>query len=52
MEANDGIELTEEQKKKRRSRNIAIAMALGLFVVVFYIVTLVKLGPEAMNRPL
>ena len=45
------IELTEEQKRSRRSRSIAIALVLGVLVVLFYIVTLVK-GPAVLNRPL
>jgi hypothetical protein len=46
-----GIVLTEEQKRSRRARSIAIAIALGVLVVLFYIVTLVK-GPAVLNRPL
>jgi hypothetical protein len=47
-----GIVLTEEQKRRRRARSIAIALALGALVVLFYIVTIVKLGPGIMVRPL
>ena len=47
----DGIVLTEAQKKSRRQRSIAIALALGLLVVLFFAVTLVK-GPAVLNRPL
>jgi hypothetical protein len=46
-----GIVLTEEQKRSRRARSIALALALGALVLLFYIVTLVK-GPAALNRPL
>ncbi len=46
-----GIVLTEEQKRARRSRSIAIALCLGVLVVLFYIVTLVK-GPAVLIRPL
>ena len=46
-----GIVLTEEQKRRRRGRSIAIALALGVFVVLFYVVTLVK-GPGVLIRPL
>jgi hypothetical protein len=45
------VELTEEQKRSRRSRSIAIALILGALVVLFYVVTLVK-GPAVLNRPL
>jgi hypothetical protein len=45
------IVLTEEQKRSRRARSIAIALALGALVILFYVVTLVK-GPAVLNRPL
>jgi hypothetical protein len=46
-----GIRLTERQLRARRARSIAIAVALGVLVILFYIVTLVK-GPGVLNRPL
>jgi hypothetical protein len=46
-----GIRLTEQQFRARRARSIAIAVALGVLVVLFYIVTLVK-GPGVLVRPL
>ena len=46
-----GIVLSEEQKRSRRARSIAIALVLGALVVLFYVVTLVK-GPAVLNRPL
>jgi hypothetical protein len=45
------IELTEEQRRSRRSRSIAIAVILCVLVVLFYVITLVK-GPAVLNRPL
>jgi hypothetical protein len=50
-EKPQGIVLSEEQKRTRRARSIAIALALGALVILFYIVTLVK-GPAVLNRPL
>ncbi|QFT33693.1 hypothetical protein FIV00_24580 [Labrenzia sp. THAF82] len=47
-----GIKLTDEQKKKRRARSIAIAAVLVAMVVLFYIVTIIKLGPSVMDRAL
>ncbi|WP_165814628.1 hypothetical protein [Labrenzia sp. 011] len=47
-----GITLTDEQKRKRRARSIAIAVVLGALVVLFYVVTIVKLGPGVIDRPL
>jgi predicted secreted protein len=47
-----GIVLTAEQKRRRRARSIAIAVALAALVALIYFVTIVKLGPGVMNRPL
>ncbi len=48
---DDGVVLTEQQRRARRSRSIAIALVLGGLVLLFYIVTLVK-GPAVLIRPL
>jgi hypothetical protein len=48
----DGIVLTEEQKRRRRARSLAIGLALGALVLLFYVVTIVKLGPGVLRRPL
>ena len=47
---DEGIVLTEEQKRARRSRSIAIALALAALVILFYVMTLVK-GPGVLVRP-
>jgi hypothetical protein len=47
-----GVKLTPEQEKSRRQRNIAIGLAVGFFVLLFYVVTIAKLGPGVLNRPL
>jgi hypothetical protein len=47
-----GIVLTEAQKRQRRARSIAIAVVLGALVLLIYIVTVVKLGPGVLRRPL
>ena len=46
------IKPTEAQLKARRSRNVAIAIALVLFVVLVYISSIVRLGPTILNRPM
>jgi hypothetical protein len=46
------IVLTDEQKRRRRARSIALALALGALALLFYVVTIVKLGPGVLNRPL
>jgi len=48
---DDGIVLTEAQKRARRSRSIAIALALAALVILFYVMTLVK-GPGVLVRPI
>lgn len=48
---DDGIVLTEAQKRARRSRSIAIGLALAALVILFYVVTLVK-GPIVLVRPI
>ena len=46
-----GIVLSEEQKRRRHARSVAIAVSLGILVLLFYLVTLVK-GPGMLQRPL
>lgn len=45
----EGVVLTEAQRRARRSRSIAIALALAALVVLFYAITLVK-GPGVLHR--
>ncbi|HVZ14677.1 MAG TPA: hypothetical protein VG894_09485 [Bauldia sp.] len=45
----DGIRLTPEELKRRRSRSVAIALALGALVLLFYIVTIVKIGGNLLQ---
>lgn len=47
----EGIVLTPEQSKSRRQRNIAIGLAVGFLVLLFYAVTIVKVGPGVLHRP-
>lgn len=39
-------------EKRRRARSIAIALALGFLALLFYAVTIAKLGPQVLVRPL
>jgi hypothetical protein len=50
--ADDGVRLTKEQMRRRRMRSVAIGVALGCLVALFYLVTIVKLGSNVLNRPL
>jgi hypothetical protein len=47
----EGIVLTEQQRRSRRQRSIAIAVILFALVVLFFVVTLVK-GPAVLVRPI
>jgi len=49
-EPEKGIVLTEEQKRRRRARSIALALVLGALVVLFYLITLFRLGGNVVNR--
>ena len=51
-EKPEGIVLTPEQRRSRRNRNIAIGIAVGLLVVLFYVVTIAKIGSHVVDRPL
>jgi F420-0:gamma-glutamyl ligase len=42
--------LTDTQKKAQRRRSVALALCLAAFVVIFYLVTLVKFGPQILER--
>ena len=45
------MKLTAEQLCARRARSIAIALALGAFVVMIFAVTIVRLGSGALTSP-
>lgn len=38
--------------RKQRARNVAIAVALGAMVLMFYAATIVRMGGNVVNRPL
>jgi t-SNARE complex subunit (syntaxin) len=42
----------EAARKARRGRNIAIALGLVAFVILVYIVTVVRMGASVIDRPL
>jgi hypothetical protein len=44
--------LSPEDQKRRRRRSIAIAIALAALALLFYAVTIAKLGPSVLQRPL
>lgn len=50
VEPLETVTPTERQKKAQRSRNVAIGIALAIFVVFVYVVSIVKLGSAIFNR--
>jgi hypothetical protein len=38
------IKLTDAQKKSRRGRNVALGLVLAGLVVIFYAITIIKIG--------
>lgn len=48
----EGVVLTPEERRRQRVRNIAIGVALGSLFVLFYILTIARLGSNVFNRPL
>ncbi len=40
----DTVKLSETQKKSRRNRNVALGLVLAGLCVLFYVITLVKVG--------
>lgn len=47
-----GVVLTDEQRRRQKARNVAIAVTLAVLVVLFYLVTVFKMGGNVANRPL
>jgi len=45
-------ELTPAEQASRRRRTIALALVLGAAVLLFYILTIVKMGPAVLRRDL
>ncbi len=52
VDGDDGLRLTEAQQKRRRGRAIATAIALAVLVVLFFLLTLVRLGQNALTPPM
>lgn len=46
----DGDKPGEVGAKRQRSRSLAIAWGLGILAVIFYAATIVRLGPNALNK--
>jgi hypothetical protein len=48
----DPAALEADRQRRRRGRSIAIAAALAVLVVLFYLITIFKLGGSVVERPL
>ncbi len=52
MAEEEGTRLTPEQQRRRRRRSIAIALALAALVVLFYMITIARMGSGVLERSL
>lgn len=52
IEQKPGVVLTDEEAKRRRSRSVALGLVLGGLVLLFFVVTVAKLGGNVLNRPM
>lgn len=48
----EGVVLTPEERRRQRVRNIAIGVVLAALFVLFYVLTIARLGSNVFDRPL
>jgi hypothetical protein len=48
----NGIKLTPEQEKSRRARNIALGLCVAGLCILFFTMTIVRLGGAVVQRPM
>ncbi|WP_293859373.1 hypothetical protein [uncultured Alsobacter sp.] len=48
----NGVSLTADEERRRRSRSNALGLVLGALAILFFVVTIAKLGGNVLNRPL
>ena len=51
-EERPGITLSEQEKARQYRRSVAIGIGVALLCVLFYTITIFKMGPSIINRPL
>lgn len=51
-EQNSSYRLTAEEQKRRRRRSVALGLTLGILCLLLFAITIAKLGPQVLNRPL
>jgi len=49
---DSGIRLNDVEKAAQRRRNVAIGIGVTAIVLLFYVITIFKMGPAIMNRSL
>lgn len=47
-----GFALSEADKARRARRNRAIGLAVAALCVLFYVITVLKMGPAILHRPM
>ena len=52
QDTSQGIVLTDDQKRKQRRRSVALGLCIAGLVVLFYVITVVKMGPAILSRAL
>ena len=51
-EQDKPLVLTDEQKRRLRQRNLVLAWTLAALMLLFFVVTIAKLGGNVANRVL
>lgn len=51
-DGDEGVSLTPEERRRQRVRNVAIGLVLGALFILFYVLTIARLGSNVFNRPL
>lgn len=44
--------LSPAQQRNRRLRNVALALVIGVLVILFYAITIAKMGAGFIDRPI
>lgn len=52
MDSKHSYTLTTEEQKRRRKRSVALALTLGILCALLFAITIAKLGPQVLQRPL
>lgn len=50
-DGDEGVSLTPDERRRQRMRNVAIGVVLGALFVLFYVLTIARLGSNVFNRP-